>query len=170
MVRLKAQPLTRRDPLVTEVEPKGPKVPLVFKSCDPAPLCPFTTQSPRCVCSSTPPGQSWGGWPGWELWWRDPGCGWVGPWEAAPTASSRGSIACGLGWRTRPPACWASNTSSSPPPGRCSLSARRRVCMLVRGKKRIKWTKNNQKGIIPVFVLTLHICRYCPKFLVILKT
>lgn len=30
MVRLKAQPLMRRDPLVTEVEPKGPKVPLVL--------------------------------------------------------------------------------------------------------------------------------------------
>lgn len=88
----------------------------------------FTTWSPRCVCSSTPPGPSSAGWPGWAQRWRDPGCRWEGPGGGVRRASSRGSSACGPGWRTRPPACWARSTPPSAPPGRCSSSAHRRFC------------------------------------------
>lgn len=123
--------LRKRDPLVTEGKydtTLGKKSTYCLEFCDPVPpLLPFTTQSPRCVCSATPPEPSWGGWPGWVLQWRDPRCDWVGPWEADQTASSHGSSACGLGWRTHPPACWARSTPSSVPPGTCSLSARRRA-------------------------------------------
>lgn len=90
---------------------------------------PITTRSPRCVCSSTPPGPSSAGWPGWAQRWRDPGCRWEGPGGGGQTASSRGSSACGPGWRTRPPACWARSIPPSAPPGRCSSSAHRRFCL-----------------------------------------
>lgn len=92
-----------------------------------APLFPFTTQSPHCVCSSTPPELSLGGWPGWAQQWRDPGCGLEGPWEGVQTESSRGSSACGLGWRTRLPAGWARSSPSLRPPGMCSWLTLHRV-------------------------------------------
>lgn len=86
-----------------------------------------TTLSPRCACSSTPPGLSWEEWPGPAQRWRVLGCGWVDPWGVVQRASSRGSSACGLGWKTRPPACWARSSPYSGPPGRCSLSGLRRA-------------------------------------------
>lgn len=99
------------------------------------PCHPATRRSPHCACSSTPPERSWARWPGLAPRWRAPGSGWAGPAAAGLTASSRGSSAGAPGWRTRPPAGWARNTSSSGPPGRCSWSALHTACRWQRRKE-----------------------------------
>lgn len=119
---------------------EGEQVPGVKGHCNlyppPSPPCySGTRQSPRCACSSTPPGRSWAGWPEWAPRWTAPGCGWAGPAAVDPKASSRGSSACAPGWRTRPPAGLARNTPSSGPPGRCSWSAHRRACRWAEGRR-----------------------------------
>lgn len=89
---------------------------------------PFSIKPPLCVYSSTPPGQSWAGWPVLGQQWTGRGCWSVGHGGAGQSERSRGSRSGGSAWRSGRLSDLARNSPPSRPPGRCSLLVPHRSC------------------------------------------